>query len=271
MAAWRGCDDRTVDCSSHRRRLLWQHSLLEQAHSSGCTFDWLNVYRDCVGIALGLCWKCAGTVLGLRWDCVGTALAMCWDFVGTTLGLCWDWAGTVLRLCWDCSGTALELITLRDPAQTADWGFCEPQFLNKLFLTASFAFREQQQAWMTKIHGPSLRRCKERLSPHGRDLFDESTVFQTVNKNSHISWHPNVHYRVHNSSPIDCILKYDFSTRLAILNLMISFKVIFLSVSESYKLSVNAVKGNNRCLFWDTHKTHKYTVWAECRNAEYCT
>jgi hypothetical protein len=29
---------------------------------------------------------------------------------------------------------------------------------------------------------------------------------------------------------------------------------------------VNAVCGNNRCLLWEKYGTHRYTMWAECRD-----
>jgi len=38
------------------------------------------------------------------------------------------------------------------------------------------------------------------------------------------------------------------------------------TIRLSYKnQSVNAVKGNSRCLFWNPYRTHKYTVLAEHR------
>jgi len=252
MAAWCGCDHRTVDCSSHRRQLLWQPLFLEQVHSSGCTFDWLNVCRDCAGTALGLCWDCAGTVLGLCWDCAGTVLGLCWDLlglcldcVGTVLGLRWDWVGTGLGLCWDCVWTALEpcwdLLGLRWDCAGTELGLCwdcaetvlelhwdcggthDPSWaspnsgLGLLWAPVFFtsfsdsqfdlnAFREQRQTWMMKRYGPSLRRCKERLSPHSRILFEEPTVFQAI-KIPNVSWKRNVNYPVHNSWALDCILK----------------------------------------------------------------
>ena len=43
----------------------------------------------------------------------------------------------------------------------------------------------------------------------------------------------------------------------------------FRGLNLSYKnKSVNAVWGNNRCLFSDPHETHEYTVWVERRIAK---
>jgi len=49
-------------------------------------------------------------------------------------------------------------------------------------------------------------------------------------------------------------------TRIILYYILVQFKL------QSYtNQSVNAVYGNNCCLFWDPHKIHKYTVRAEKR------
>ena len=52
-----------------------------------------------------------------------------------------------------------------------------------------------------------------------------------------------------------CGQNVEFRTPRAVNTLRLSYK----------NQPVNAVQWNNRCLFSDSHKTHKCTVWTECR------
>lgn len=32
---------------------------------------------------------------------------------------------------------------------------------------------------------------------------------------------------------------------------------------------VNAIRGSNCCLFWESYELYTYTLWAKCRDSEY--
>ena len=67
-------------------------------------------------------------------------------------------------------------------------------------------------------------------------------------------------------------IRYVIAQKSAVLlsNIFLSKKFRFFLTVTTLRLRhtdqpVNAVEVNNSCLPWESHTTHKYAVWADCR------